>query len=339
MQMLGRIYNGGNYRYGFNKQENDNEIAQVNGANTTANYWEYDSRLGRRWNQDPVVKISESPYMTFSGNPILFSDPSGDDVAYHSKADRRAVRWLKRHDPNFKEKFKAWKHDHSTLYVFHSTSGVDGSGVDLKNADPHSHGQHGKGTGIDDETGKEKRWAKTHHGHEATKHIHYDQASYSTQESHNDKIWSWTSDNAKDNTYVKVDGFPVRTINIPTPPSPPMPYDPNTDQIYPETDPPIKDMWRKFNTVVKRNGVDANDLYHFEGEDGGATFGDQVLVTVKRDAVSLEKAYEYYLGLVNQVRLTVEIYRRSIYDVTFTIKLGVKKPNFTPTKTSKLASD
>lgn len=42
-------------------------------------YWEYDTRLGRRWNRDHVVKPWQSPYATFSGNPIWKIDPNGDD--------------------------------------------------------------------------------------------------------------------------------------------------------------------------------------------------------------------------------------------------------------------
>ena len=41
-------------------------------------FWEYDSRLGRRWNLDPIQLESESPYACFGNNPILYSDPNGD---------------------------------------------------------------------------------------------------------------------------------------------------------------------------------------------------------------------------------------------------------------------
>lgn len=63
------------YSYaGAGGQMTDNEI---NLGIYTAEYWEYDSRLGRRWNVDPVVKAWESPYAAFSNNPICFIDPSG----------------------------------------------------------------------------------------------------------------------------------------------------------------------------------------------------------------------------------------------------------------------
>ncbi len=42
------------YMFGFNTQENVNEIAGA-GIHNTALFWEYDTRLGRRWNVDPLA--------------------------------------------------------------------------------------------------------------------------------------------------------------------------------------------------------------------------------------------------------------------------------------------
>jgi|GEM_PF-2006760 len=66
------------YRFGFNGMEKDNEISGQ-GNSMTAEFWQYDSRLGRRWNIDPVVKPWESSYATFLGSPIRVLDPNGDD--------------------------------------------------------------------------------------------------------------------------------------------------------------------------------------------------------------------------------------------------------------------
>ncbi|NII25345.1 hypothetical protein HB364_09650 [Pseudoflavitalea sp. X16] len=66
------------YRYGFNGQEKSNEI-KGNGNSYTAEFWEYDPRLGRRWNVDPVIKEWESPYACLYNNPISIIDPSGLD--------------------------------------------------------------------------------------------------------------------------------------------------------------------------------------------------------------------------------------------------------------------
>jgi RHS repeat-associated protein len=66
------------YRYSINGQEKETEL---NENITTAEYWEYDSRLGRRWNVDPVSKEYESPYAAFANNPIWNIDPDGSDTA------------------------------------------------------------------------------------------------------------------------------------------------------------------------------------------------------------------------------------------------------------------
>jgi RHS repeat-associated protein len=78
----GRNFNAPNYRYGMNGQENDNEITGNVGTHTSAEYWEYDTRLGRRWNRDPKPIGGVSDYACFTNNPILFSDPNGDIIKY-----------------------------------------------------------------------------------------------------------------------------------------------------------------------------------------------------------------------------------------------------------------
>lgn len=44
----------------------------------TAEYWEYDPRIARRWNVDPKPTAWESPYLVNGGNPIFYTDPFGD---------------------------------------------------------------------------------------------------------------------------------------------------------------------------------------------------------------------------------------------------------------------
>ena len=73
--MPGREYNSDGYRYSINGQEK--EIG-LNKNITTALYWEYDSRIERRWNLDPKPRVGISDYSTFDGNPILNNDPNGD---------------------------------------------------------------------------------------------------------------------------------------------------------------------------------------------------------------------------------------------------------------------
>lgn len=72
------------YRFGFNGQEKDDEVSGA-GNSMTAEFWQYDSRLGRRWNIDPELKNGEGSYTTFSCNPIWFSDPLGNTAGdYYS---------------------------------------------------------------------------------------------------------------------------------------------------------------------------------------------------------------------------------------------------------------
>jgi len=63
--------------YGFGGQENEVEISG-NRNQTTAKFWEYLPRTGRRWNRDPVVDHSISSYATNEGNPIKNDDQDGD---------------------------------------------------------------------------------------------------------------------------------------------------------------------------------------------------------------------------------------------------------------------
>jgi RHS repeat-associated protein len=67
------------YRYGFQGQEKDDEI-KGEGNVLHATDWKYDSRIGRRWNRDPIVKWHESPYSAFANNPIMNIDPTGRDT-------------------------------------------------------------------------------------------------------------------------------------------------------------------------------------------------------------------------------------------------------------------
>jgi hypothetical protein len=59
----------------------DDEIQGV-GNSYTAEFWQYDARLGRRWNVDLVVKPWESTYASFANNPVWFIDPSGADTTF-----------------------------------------------------------------------------------------------------------------------------------------------------------------------------------------------------------------------------------------------------------------
>ena len=74
-----RSYSSPDYRYGFNRQEKDNEVDGSGNTNTAA-YWEYDTRLGRRWNLDPEPQIRVSDYACFGNNPIFYIDVNGNTI-------------------------------------------------------------------------------------------------------------------------------------------------------------------------------------------------------------------------------------------------------------------
>jgi RHS repeat-associated protein len=102
------LYAFSGYRYGFNGQEKDNEVAG-SGNSYTAEFWQYDPRLGRRFNIDPKPNPTISVYACFANNPIVFTDPNGDTVKYNSFWDRVRVGIGRVIDRGFNERFKAQK--------------------------------------------------------------------------------------------------------------------------------------------------------------------------------------------------------------------------------------
>ncbi len=76
--MPGRQYNNGNYRYGFNGKEKDDE---VKGNANSVDYGSrmYDSRLGRWLSIDPLQGNypNFSPYNFCLNNPVELIDENG----------------------------------------------------------------------------------------------------------------------------------------------------------------------------------------------------------------------------------------------------------------------
>jgi RHS repeat-associated protein len=83
MAMVNRKYTQQNakFRFGFGGQEKSDDI-KGEGNSYTAEFWEYDPRIGRRWNVDPKPNLSISLYATFNNNPIFLIDPLGDTTKY-----------------------------------------------------------------------------------------------------------------------------------------------------------------------------------------------------------------------------------------------------------------
>jgi hypothetical protein len=76
----GRNYSSASYNYGFNGQLKDDEVYGSSGTSYTAEFWQYDPRIARRWNIDPITKPHESGYAAFALSPIQFADPLGNDT-------------------------------------------------------------------------------------------------------------------------------------------------------------------------------------------------------------------------------------------------------------------
>jgi RHS repeat-associated protein len=97
MLMPGKKFNADSFRYGFGGQEKSNEI-KGEGNSYTSEYWEYDPRIVRRWNPDPIRNFSESSYATFRNNPIAYNDVNGDcpdcpNGKYQIKAKNRLINY------------------------------------------------------------------------------------------------------------------------------------------------------------------------------------------------------------------------------------------------------
>ena len=92
MQMENRNYNLSNNHcsYGFNGQLLDNEI-YGNGNVLSAQNWQYDSRLARRWNADPNENYAKNwtPYRVLFNNPLIYKDPLG---LFETRSDARKFK-------------------------------------------------------------------------------------------------------------------------------------------------------------------------------------------------------------------------------------------------------
>ncbi len=79
MVQPGRSFSASKYQFSINGQLKTNEIAP---NTTSAEFWEYDSRLIRRWNVEPEIQKYPgfSSYLVYRNNPISYSDPDGKDV-------------------------------------------------------------------------------------------------------------------------------------------------------------------------------------------------------------------------------------------------------------------
>ena len=93
--------------YSFNNQEHDDEIAG-DGNSMTAEFWQYDARLGRRWNLDPITETDISHYACFANSPIYHYDLNGDKITPENEEVAKDIKLLKK-DKEFRKQYRQWK--------------------------------------------------------------------------------------------------------------------------------------------------------------------------------------------------------------------------------------
>jgi RHS repeat-associated protein len=72
-----RHHDDQNYRYGYQGSEKDDEISGVGNSYTT-HFRQLDVSLARWWDVDPKANLSQSPYLSMGGSPVMYNDPFGD---------------------------------------------------------------------------------------------------------------------------------------------------------------------------------------------------------------------------------------------------------------------
>ena len=122
MLLEGRNWEGGSeYRYGFNTQEQDDEV-YGNGNLNTAEFWEYDTRLGRRWNVDPKGQF-DSKYVSFGNNPLNGIDYDG--AWFWEKSNVRQARKFAKVTGGEFDKWKSEKDGTTKASVTFNASGSE----------------------------------------------------------------------------------------------------------------------------------------------------------------------------------------------------------------------
>jgi len=127
------------YRFGFNMQEKDDEVYGAGNTNT-AEYWEYDCRLGRRWNIDPINSHIQSNFSCFNNNPIgivdikgLSGEPSNNKK---SRKEKREERKLERAEKKFEKKIASnWQSEFNNQLNAITAAGMASTQADYTNAE------------------------------------------------------------------------------------------------------------------------------------------------------------------------------------------------------------
>ncbi|MFN3405824.1 MAG: RHS repeat domain-containing protein [Cytophagaceae bacterium] len=131
----------GEYRYGFNGMEKDDEL-KGNGNYYTSHLRGYDPRLARWISVDPESnQLSwQSPYVSFDNNPIIYVDPDGDIVRIRSAVEengkikiikapreirriyKEAIKYAMKNSPTFRRDFRRAQFSLKTLTIVDNSS-------------------------------------------------------------------------------------------------------------------------------------------------------------------------------------------------------------------------
>ena len=65
---------------------------EIGSGHHTTYFRELDGRMGRWWSADPITFPHQSPYNTFDGNPIYYTDASGASVSYPKKEKEESYK-------------------------------------------------------------------------------------------------------------------------------------------------------------------------------------------------------------------------------------------------------
>jgi len=119
------------YKYGFNGQEKNDEVSG-SGNHNTAMFWEYDTRLGRRWNLDPEPIPGISDYACFTNSPIWLNDVLGNSVDVGKKKElKKETAVIEKHSMNADE----GDVDENLQVKKQTTYYTDASGKNLSNSE------------------------------------------------------------------------------------------------------------------------------------------------------------------------------------------------------------
>jgi hypothetical protein len=98
-------FHAGDYSFGFNSQEKEKQITSAD-THTSAEFWMYDARAGRRWQLDPKPIVFSSSYSVLLNNPIYLNDLKGDTInVYYSFTNNQGKNETK----------QVFRLDHSTI--------------------------------------------------------------------------------------------------------------------------------------------------------------------------------------------------------------------------------